>query len=401
MRTNNSYTEYMFSFIKRICEEIGPRPATSVNEAKAAQEIKKEFSKYCDETVIEKFECRPGGFLGFLNILAILHFIALIFYFHFPIISLILAIFSLFVYVLEINHLKEFVDPLFRKGASENVIGKIKPKNQTRKIVIFGAHHDSPVEFPLPIKLRRKTLVFVRFMTIFIALTLLVYGLKALRQILSLFYPNVEFLGIVTASYLVIIPIIGFAFTLMLRFGLKSNTQTLGANDNLSGVAVILGIARYLSQNRPKNVEILVISFGCEECMRGSKRFVNKHWKGLANSYTINFDTAGSGYIKILSEEKMYRARHSLELCKKLQKAAEKCEIGYPVEIFSGPFGGTDSAFFSRKGLPATSIVGLAEDGFLEVWHTRRDTPERIEKDNLSKLLEIGLQFVEDVDKEF
>jgi len=400
VRINASYEEYMFSFIRRICNEIGPRPATSENEAKAAQEIEKEFSKYCDETVVEKFECRPGGFLGILNIFPILHFIGLIFYFIFPIISFILALFVVLTYFLEMNQLREFVDPLFRKGTSINVIGKIRPSGQTAKIIVFGAHHDSPVEFPLPIKLRRKTVTFVRFTTVFTALTLLVYLLKVIGQVLGLFYVKIEFFGIIS-DYLVIVPIVGFVFTLITMFGIKSKTQTLGANDNLSGVAVILGVARYLSKKRPKNVEVQVISFGCEECMRGSKRYVDTHWKELTDSYTINFDTAGSGYIKILREEKMYAARHSLELCKKLQKSAEKCEIGYPVEILSAPMGGTDSAFFSKKGLKATSVVGLAEDGFLKVWHTREDTPDRIEKNNLSKLVEIGLQFVDDVDKEF
>jgi hypothetical protein len=82
-----------------------------------------------------------------------------------------------------------------------------------------------------------------------------------------------------------------------------------------------------------------------------------------------------------------------------LQKSASKLHLKYPVKIEPFAMGGTDSAFYSKKGLKATSVIGLAEDGFPVVWHNREDTPEKLDKRNLFGMLRLAVQFVEDVDQ--
>jgi hypothetical protein len=60
--------------------------------------------------------------------------------------------------------------------------------------------------------------------------------------------------------------------------------------------------------------------------------------------------------------------------------------------------GGTDSAFYSKKGLKATSVIGLANDGFPVIWHNREDKPEKIDKNNLYDMLRLSIQFVQDLE---
>jgi hypothetical protein len=393
--------DYMFGFIKRVCKEIGPRPGTSENELKAGQMVKKEYERFCDEVKAEPFTCRPGGFLGILSVIPVLQFLATVLYLWFTWVSVLLTILALLCYVLEMNHLREFADPLFRKGTSANIYGKIKAKGRTKATVIIGAHHDSPVEFPIPIRWRAKSTRFVTVIIIAIGLTFVVYVMKILGEYFNLFYMNWNLLGFRLFDLLIIMPIIGVILTVALRLGLKSNTQTLGANDNLSGVAVTLGVADYLSGNRPRNTSVLLVSHGCEECMRGSKRFVDRHLRELEkwNTYVINFDTAGVGRFVIVNEEKMYTTKHSMELCKMLQHSASKCGIKYPVEIRPFSMGGTDSAFYSKKGIKATSVIGLARDGFPVVWHNREDTPKKLSSENLYDMLKLAVQFIEDVDQ--
>nr|MDO8133323.1 M20/M25/M40 family metallo-hydrolase [Candidatus Njordarchaeum guaymaensis] len=396
-----SYVDHMFSFIERVCKEIGPRPGTSENEFKAGQMVRKEYDKFCDQTIVESFTCRPGGFLGILNIIPVLQILSTILYLFFPLVSLVLTVLAVLCYVLEMNHLREFVDPLFRKGTSTNVYGKIKAKGKAKATVIAGAHHDSPVEFPIPIKWRTRSSKFITVILVTVGLVLIVYAAKILGEYFNLGYMNWMLFGFRFFDLLVIVPAVGAVLTLVLRYGLKSGTQTLGANDNLSGVAVTLGVAEYFSKNRPKNVDVWLISHGCEECMRGSKRFVDKHWQELEkkNTYTINFDTAGVGKLVIVSEEKMYKTKHSLEICKMLQESASKCHIKYPVKIEPFSMGGTDSAFYSKKGLKATSVIGLAEDGFPVIWHNREDKSDKIDKNNLYDMLKLSVQFVEDLEQ--
>ncbi len=396
-----AYVNYMFDFVKRVCTDIGPRPGTSESEFKAGQMVKKEYDRFCDDVKVEPFTCRPGGFLGILSVIPVLQILAVVFYLWFTWASVLLTILALLCYVLEMNHLREFADPLFRKGTSANVYGGIKAKGKAKATVIIGAHHDSPVEFPIPIRWRAKSTRFITVIIITIGLVFVVYLAKIIGEYFSLFYLNWMVLGFRLFDFLIVVPIIGAILTVALRLGLKSSTQTLGANDNLSGVAVTLGVAEYFSKNRAKNTDVLVISHGCEECMRGSKRFVDRHWKELEkkNTYTINFDTAGVGRFTIVSEEKIYTTKHSQEICKMLQDSAAKLHLKYPVKIEPFTMGGTDSAFYSKKGLKATSVIGLAKDGFPVVWHNREDTPERLSKDNLYSMLRLAVQFVADVDQ--
>jgi hypothetical protein len=400
MKLEKSSTDYMFGFIEQVCRDIGPRPGTSENEFRAGQMVKKEYERFCDEVKVEPFTCRPGGYLGILTIIPILQVAATVFYLWFTWVSVFLTALALLSYVFEMNHLREFVDPLFRKRSSANVYGKIKAKGIARATVIIGAHHDSPVEFPIPIKWRSKSPAFINIIIVTMLLVFVVYAGRILGQFFNLFYLSWTIFGFKLLDLLILVPIIGAILTIILGLGLKSSTQTLGANDNLSGVATTLGVAEYFSENRPKNTDVWVISHGCEECMRGSKRFVARHWRELEkmNTYTINFDTGGIGKLVIVSEEKMFTTKHSPEICGKLQESASRCNFKYPVKIEPFLMGGTDSAYYTKKGLKATSVIGLADDGFPVIWHNREDTPDKLDKQNLNDMVSLSIQFVKDID---
>ena len=76
------------------------------------------------------------------------------------------------------------------------------------------------------------------------------------------------------------------------------NTYFPGANDNASGVALLLDLAKYFStsKNRPK-YSLVFLAFGAEELgLLGSKYFVNHPPFALKNiKFLLNFDLAGTG----------------------------------------------------------------------------------------------------------
>jgi hypothetical protein len=82
-----------------------------------------------------------------------------------------------------------------------------------------------------------------------------------------------------------------------------------------------------------------------------------------------------------------------------LKQSASKCHFKYPVEIEPFLMGGTDSAFYSKKGLKATSVIGLAKDGFPVIWHNRDDKPDKIDKNNLYDMMKLSVQFVDDLEQ--
>ncbi len=85
-----------------------------------------------------------------------------------------------------------------------------------------------------------------------------------------------------------------------------------GAFDNLSGVSVILGFAKFLSENKnnadifPKHTRVHLISFAGEESdLRGAKRYVEKHYDELKENgtMTVNMDSIGSRNVLIIHDK--------------------------------------------------------------------------------------------------
>lgn len=388
MKLDETYKDYMMGFIKRICDEVGPRLGTTEGEKRAGLKIKREYEKFCDETLLEEFECRPRGFLDFILVSAFLFIVGVALYLFYPVVTAILAAVALLIFLLEQMFLKEAVDFLFPRGKSANIIGKIKPREEAKYLVLLGSHHDSAYEFPIFNKLGRKVIQFTYLTLGTIILTILLAVVKFVDQLIGLGLQQV-------LNLLLAVPLVGCVLIVYFALYLRSNRLILGANDNLSGVAVTLTIAKHLHQKRPKNTEVWVISFGCEECMRGSKRFVSKHAAELKEAYLVNFDSVGVGDLTIVDREKMFAATHSAEVCKMLQESARKA--GFTIDIRAMDFGGTDAANFSKAGLKAATVIALGE-AFWKLWHSLRDIPDIIVPDILSTCAEIGTQFIEDMD---
>jgi hypothetical protein len=278
-----------------------------------------------------------------------------------------------------------------------NVIGKISPENESKKLIILGGHHDSPYYFPLYWKFKKNTVYYVYSLVIFAIIFFILIVLKIISQFTSGFQ-----FSITIFDYLILIPIIGSCFLLIFGLFFISNFKTLGANDNLSGVSVCYSIAQKLSKSKLKNTEVWIISFDSEETgMRGSKLFVKKRLEELENRLTacINYDIVGvDDYILLPIKESMYRATHSPIVYDMCKKAADNLKISCKIEKLT--FGGTDSAPFSRKELPAASVVRLQENRFPTVWHSKNDIPDNIKNKKLEEIIDITMEFLSIIDKE-
>jgi acetylornithine deacetylase/succinyl-diaminopimelate desuccinylase-like protein len=184
-----------------------------------------------------------------------------------------------------------------------------------------------------------------------------------------------------------------------------------GAVDNLSAVAVILTLGRYLKDHKdiiPKNTEIRIISFGCEEAfLRGAFRYVEAHLEDLNknNSECINLDAIESvDHIAFSENEPTTRTIHSKEVVQKLVKAAQLVDVKAKVAgLGGGTFleklaglmgGGTDAAAFSKSKIKASSITAMNLLKIMHFYHQETDTPDKIEKGVLEKALKICIGYI-------
>jgi hypothetical protein len=375
----------MVNFIEEICEEFGPRLGTYTQEKQAGLRVKEILEAKVDEVILEDFTCHPAAFLDFTKVAWITILIGTVLFWWVPIVSSILYIYAFTTYIFEQMFLKEYVDFFFPKRTGTNVIGKLKPAREPKQIVICSAHHDSAYEFPLFAKFKSK----FGLLAYFTASTIV---LSAIASYIKLILDWFGISSLVSNTVLLALPFLCIVMTGYLNFKLHSKYVIPGANDNLSAVAVVLALAQEFAARRLENIELWFISFSCEECMRGSKRFVQKHYDELKTSKTINFDMVGKGEICVISAEPYYSTKHSFDLAREFQEATD-----LPIKVVH--FGGTDAASFSKKGLQAISLVGLTPKNYPDTWHEMTDTPKIIEPEKLDKTLQATIQYLKTLDK--
>jgi len=418
-------SEYMYDIIQNIIEECGPRMPCSPQEAKGAEIVKKELEQTCDEVNVERFTCHPRAALGWINIdvlLIILSFSCFFFIQLFleTLLTLILAIvilgLNVFAYLVAIKEFfsyQEFIDPLFKKKKSQNVIGKIHSEGEIKNLILFSSHIDSALQYNLLAYLKTLYPIIsllgfgILFLWIFISGIFSILAITTFIFSLPVIY---EFFFRIAIWFLIIG---GIPFVLLLFFvspGEKAN-KVPGAVDNLSAVAVVLGIGRYLKENRdliPKNTEIRLIGLGCEEAfLRGAFRYVEAHEEELKkyNAVCINLEMIQDPKRNIvINYEPTTKTRHSEEVIHKAIKSAELVGITLRPssmggnsrleKLFSKMTGGTDATAFSKSNIKAITIMATNFLKSTQYYHTYRDTFDKIEKGALENVLKICIGYL-------
>ena len=408
---------YMHKFIEEICTEIGPRESGTEQEILAGNKIESELKKFCDETQQEPYTSSPHAFLGGIRYGAMIVLIAGAFFWIsllgdlnvislnpiFDLILLLLAIVFIFVtisyFILEVMKYHETFDFLFPKRESNNIIGTINPKNEAKNTVIFSAHHDSAFEFNTFYYLKRFGQIIINIGYLGVAIILIGILLKLIFFLLSIDQPILFLVfGIIFICFLPIILVYVF---------FHNYKPVLGAFDNLSGVAILLGIAKFLSENKqnneifPKFTTVHFISFAGEEAgLRGAKRYVKAHYDELVSNQTtvVNMDSiAKKDFIVIHNKESGIGVKHDPIVFEPLLDIAENLNLN--AKLLTLPFGATDGAVFSKKNIPTASIGGLnLKEELAPYYHTRNDTPAVVEKEALGQFAQVCIEYLKLID---
>ena len=404
MEQENETKKYMYFIIQDICEKIGPRAPCSEEETECVNYIENELKKYTEDTKIENFYCHPGSYKATFRIPMLNLVISTIFYWIYffytnellLISSLILVLLSVIIIQLNLFRNIELIDPLFKKKQSLNLLGKFKPKNETKRILILGGHHDSNCEFTILKKSPILFGIFMAFSVIFNHLMLGIFILKLILHVLSYFYLFLQEIDLILLVFLsVISPILIYT-----AINVVSNTPVMGADDNLSAIAVLMSIAKFLQNNKLQNIEIWIVSHGCEEWGdRGSKRFSKKYYNHLNkyNAFVINLDMIGGKgqLLKLVTSESMFIVKHCKELIFELANIFELLKIPYlkgSIEAY------TDSMAYSQNKIKACSIISMPKRGFPTHYHTTNDTIEKIDFNNLWNCYQILIEFIKRID---
>ena len=131
--TDENLNNYMYEFIVKVCDDIGPRESGTEQEILAGNMIEEEMKKFCDEAHQEEYVSSPHAFLGGIRYGALLVSVSIVLYwlsllidvniiqinsvysFIFMIIALVLIVVSVSYFILEVMRYHETYDFLFPK----------------------------------------------------------------------------------------------------------------------------------------------------------------------------------------------------------------------------------------------------------------------------------------------
>ena len=170
-----------------------------------------------------------------------------------------------------------------------------------------------------------------------------------------------------------------------------------GANDNASGTAVLLEVARLLA-TEPLSPTLTFIAFGSEERgLGGSGAFVASmsHLERLRARAMFNLDCIGWGTAQFVGV-----ARSSGdELAQRT--ATHAAALGFPVEITHVE--NSDHTRFSAVDIPAILLYANDPEAKLPCgphYHQASDTPDTLDPEPMARIAQILLSTVQDLANE-
>ena len=393
-----NFEDKAFNHIKNLVS-LGPRPAGSKNEMKAAEYIQRQFNEIGLKTEIEIFEYKSFEFMSLdLRINNI----------HYQPVGL---GYTPYRNIYEFEGSAVFIDlnDLSSPPKQEIITGKTIISND------FTSH------FQL-LRFRPKLIIYVN-PNDFIEMKSSGdhnYKLKISGQYKKFKSPNV--IAQLGRSY-------ATQKEILIGAHLDSYRDSPGANDNGSGVAVMIELARYLQKMKSKHKgTIKFIAFGAEELgILGSRRYVKKNCQSLkkcelyfniddvggnglgaislgelgviklppkledklSNELAVNPWEGVTSYWRLLPEAYLMgfltTVNHPEWLVKNIKNSI--AESGYNIQYSKNP--GADDMAFSHSGIVSTYIVIQGD-----ATHTPGDSLDKVNKTSLRKAGEITIRVI-------
>ena len=164
-----------------------------------------------------------------------------------------------------------------------------------------------------------------------------------------------------------------------------------GANDNLTGVATLIGLAERLQAEPAPGLRVLLLSTGAEEAlMEGMHAFAVRHLALMdpERTHVLCVDSVGSPNLVLADGQGMLRVRpHDPFLVQVIAECAD--EAGVPLlRGFEMRFG-TDGYVALRRGFRTALLMSTNEYGMSSNYHWPTDTPDRVDYGTLDAAIDV------------
>ncbi len=173
-----------------------------------------------------------------------------------------------------------------------------------------------------------------------------------------------------------------------------------GANDNLSGVAALVGLAEMLAARPAPGLRVLLVSCGAEETLQdGIRAFLSSHRHELDTERTwfVNLDTVGSPHLVMLKAEgpiwmESYAGPWLSDL---LAEHAER--LGIELRRGFRARASTDSVIPSRAGYPIATLVSMTDWFSPANYHLPSDVPANLIYESVADATRLVYELAQDL----
>jgi len=166
-----------------------------------------------------------------------------------------------------------------------------------------------------------------------------------------------------------------------------SKTYFLGANDNASGVSMVLNMVKYYSEHPPKYKTVFVFFAGEEAGLIGSKYFTEHPVFELSKiKFLINLDLLGTGDegITVVNATEFKTRFDALK-----QLNADKNYL--PLIKPRGKAQNSDHYWFTEKGVPSFFIYTM---GGIKAYHDVYDKPQTLPLTKYKEVFRLLVDFI-------
>jgi len=380
----------VFEHLDKLAYEIGPRLAGTRGDRMASDYIQEQFKGCGLKTRVQEFKFVPRA--------ARVKTTAFLFTSAFIVLLFLPPELSLVVW-LAVIVIWRSLDKIMPKRGSRNIIASTRAKKSKKRVAIT-AHYDSA-----PCMVSYKLYLFVRFA--FLPALVIVAAIVA-AMVLGVLQGWVIVWGILAIVFL---PISIGMFILA-----SSRRVSPGADDNASGVAVMLEVARAAAESPPADTELFFIASGAEEQgLVGARKLVAS--KALPwDTLLLNLDGVGVGpHSYVIEGNGIFRRRRTSPQLNQVLSNSIK-GVGLESRLWWAALAGHDHIPFVQAKMRATTyttdvggkdrlgrfiakafkLPNARARGYRYI-HTLEDTPERIELANIERAGQVVLGFIKQI----
>lgn len=174
-----------------------------------------------------------------------------------------------------------------------------------------------------------------------------------------------------------------------------------GANDDASGVAVVLATVAALHRDHPRHLETWALfTAGAEAGMAGIRQFLRENLFDPERTYFINVDSVGSGSVRYTLFEGLALPRRSSPVLVRVAGEVALAHRGWDVRPYAQVLVPTDQSVILAHGYQAIGVLAVGPDGMIPNWRQVADTPEHIDAHTTNTAASFVLQIIRRLDDE-